>query len=230
LRAELGKSHLLSKDPLSAPESLGGGRREEPSTRTSAPPEDTLKAGRGLADENLVHALAQDAIDRIHDLESYGAKFKKNPDGSFATSLRPGQTHSRNLIIVGGIWHSASLFRRLAQLPKILLLDDVVVTKLLTQDGRVTGAVLLNVRTGEVDAVMAKATIIATGGYEELWPFTDTPPDTTGEVLVMAYQAGAHLIDLEMVPTIPALWSIRLRKSWLVNEYILNLTFWTAES
>jgi fumarate reductase (CoM/CoB) subunit A len=229
--AELGKEViLLSKGPLSrtgitpvAGEGVEGA--VNPGDTPALHYEDTLKAGRGLADENLVYALAEDAIDRIHDLESYGAKFKKNPDGSFATSLRPGQTHSRNLFIMGGGYGlAASLFRRLAQLPKILLLDDVIVTKLLTQDGRVTGAVFLNVRTGEVDAVTAKATIIATGGYEELWPFTDTPPDTTGEVLAMVYQAGTHLIDLEMVLYYPGVVVYPpSARGWLVQyEYILN--------
>ena len=229
--AELGKEViLLSKGPLSrtgitpvAGEGVEGA--VNPGDTPTLHYEDTLKAGRGLADENLVHALAEDAIERIHDLESYGAKFKKNPDGSFATSLRPGQTHSRNLFIMGGGYGlAASLFRRLAQLPKILLLDDVIVTKLLTQDGRVTGAVFLNVRTGEVDVITAKATIIATGGYEELWPFTDTPPDTTGETLAMVYQVGAHLIDLEMVLYYPGVVVYPpSARGWLVQyEYILN--------
>ena len=229
--AELGKEViLLSKGPLSrtgitpvAGEGVEGA--VNPGDSPTLHYEDTLKAGRGLADENLVHALAEDAIERIHDLESYGAKFKKNPDGSFATSLRPGQTHSRNLFIMGGGYGlAASLFRRLAQLPKILLLDDVIVTKLLTQDGRVTGAVFLNVRTGEVDVITAKATIIATGGYEELWPFTDTPPDTTGEALAMVYQVGAHLLDLEMVLYYPGVVVYPpSARGWLVQyEYILN--------
>jgi fumarate reductase (CoM/CoB) subunit A len=229
--AELGKKViLLSKGPLSrtgitpvAGEGVEGA--VNPGDTPSLHYEDTLKAGRGLADEDLVHALAHDANDRIRDLESYGAKFKKNPDGSFATSLRPGQTHSRNLFIMGGGYGlAASLFRRLSQLPNILVLDDVVVTRLLMQDGRATGALVLNVRTGEIDVVAAKATILATGGYEELWPFSDTPPDTTGEALVMAYQVGAHLIDLEMVLYYPGVVvHPPSARGWLVQyEYILN--------
>ena len=106
--AELGQRVILiSKGPLSrtgitpvAGEGVEGAVNEGDSPGLHY--EDTIKAGRGLADENLVHALAQDSIARIHDLESYGAKFKRNADGSFATSLRPGQTHSRNLFIIGG--------------------------------------------------------------------------------------------------------------------------------
>jgi succinate dehydrogenase/fumarate reductase flavoprotein subunit len=229
--AELGQRViLLSKGPLSrtgitpvAGEGVEGAVNEGDSSELHY--EDTVKAGRGLADENLVYALAQDSIARIHDLESYGAKFKKNPDGSFATSLRPGQTHSRNLFIIGGGYGlAASLFRKLCRLPNILLIDDAIVIKLLIQDGKAAGAIYLDIRTGEVHVVSARSTIIAIGGYEELWPFTDTPPDTTGEGLAMAYQAGAHLIDLEMVLYYPGVVVYPpAARGWLVQyEYILN--------
>jgi succinate dehydrogenase/fumarate reductase flavoprotein subunit len=229
--AELGrKVILISKGPLSrtgitpvAGEGVEGAVNEGDSSELHF--EDTVKAGRGLADENLVHALAQDSIARIHDLESYGAKFKKNPDGSFATSLRPGQTHSRNLFIIGGGYGlAASLFRKMCRLPNILLIDDAMVTRLLFHDGKAAGAIYLDIRTGEVHGVSARSTIIAIGGYEELWPFTDTPPDTTGEGLTLAYQSGAHLIDLEMVLYYPGVVVYPpAARGWLVQyEYILN--------
>jgi len=229
--AELGQRViLLSKGPLSrtgitpvAGEGVEGAVNEGDSAELHF--EDTVKAGRGLADENLVCALAQDSIARIHDLESYGAKFKKNADGSFATSLRPGQTHSRNLFIIGGGYSlAANLFRKICRLPNILLIDDAMVIKLLLQDGKVAGAIYLDIRTGEVHVASARSTIIAIGGYEELWPFTDTPPDTTGEGLAMAYQAGAHLIDLEMVLYYPGVVVYPpAARGWLVQyEYILN--------
>lgn len=229
--AELGRRVvLISKGPLSrtgitpvAGEGVEGAVNEGDSPELHY--EDTLKAGRGLADENLVYALAQDSIARVHDLESYGAKFKKNPDGSFATSIRPGQTHSRNLFIIGGGYSlAANLFRKMCRLPNIFLLDDVMVIKLLLQDGKVAGAMYLDIRTGEIHAVNARSTIIAIGGYEELWPFTDTPPDTTGEGLALAYQAGAHLIDLEMVLYYPGVVVYPpAARGWLVQyEYILN--------
>lgn len=81
--AELGKKViLLSKGPLSrsgitpmAGEGVEGAVNEGDSSAHHY--QDTIKAGRGLADQNLVYALAQDAVDRIHDLEAYGARFKK---------------------------------------------------------------------------------------------------------------------------------------------------------
>ena len=186
---------------------------------------DTVKAGRGLADENLVQALANDSIARVQDLVAYGAKFKRRPDGTFATSLRPGQTHSRNLFIVGGGYGmAASLARKLGEYPQIYVIEDAVVTKLLMRDGSLVGAIYLDVRTGQIKAIAAKATLVASGGYEELWPFTDTPPDTTGEVLAMAYYAGAQLVDAEMLLYYPGVVvHPPAARGWLVQyEYILN--------
>ncbi len=229
--AESGKKViLLSKGPLSrsgitpvAGEGVEGAVNEGDSPDLHFA--DTVKAGRGLADETLVSALAQDAVARIHDLESYGAKFKKKADGSYATSLRPGQTHSRNLFIIGGGYGlAASLFARLSRTPNIRLIDDAMAVRLLLRNGRLTGALYLDIRTGEIHVITARATVLAVGGYEELWPFTDTPPDTTGEGLALAYEAGAHFIDLEMVMFYPGVVvHPPSARGWLVQyEYILN--------
>jgi succinate dehydrogenase/fumarate reductase flavoprotein subunit len=229
--AELGRDVvLLSKGPLSRTGITPvAGEGVEAAVNPGDSPalhyEDTVKAGRGLADETLVHALAFDAIPRIEDLVSYGAKFKKKADGTFATSLRPGQSHSRNLFIIGGGYGmAASLFHKLGELSRVFVIEDAVVTRLVMREGRVAGVLYLDVRTGEIHGVRGKATIVASGGYEELWPFTDTPPDTTGEVLAMLYQAGGHLVDLEMVLYYPGVVvHPPAARNWLVQyEYILN--------
>jgi len=229
--AELGRDVvLLSKGPLSRTGITPvAGEGVEAAVNPGDSPalhyEDTVKAGRGLADETLVHALAFDAIPRIEDLVSYGAKFKKKADGTFATSLRPGQSHSRNLFIIGGGYGmAASLFHKLGELSRVFVIEDAVVTRLVMREGRVAGVLYLDVRTGEIHVVRGKATIVASGGYEELWPFTDTPPDTTGEVLAMLYQAGGHLVDLEMVLYYPGVVvHPPAARNWLVQyEYILN--------
>ena len=105
-----------------------------------------------------------------------------------------------------------------------MILEDVIATNILAEDGKVIGAIYLDVRTGEVHAIEAKATILATGGYEELWPFTDTPPDTTGESLVQVYALGAQLVDLEQVLYYPGVVvHPPAARGWLVQyEYILN--------
>jgi len=229
--AEMGnKVILLSKGPLArtgitpmAGEGVEGA--VNPGDSVEMHYNDTVRAGRGLSDEDLAWALAEDSIERIHELEQYGARFKKKADGTFETSIRPGQSHSRNLFIKGGGWGlAASLFHRLAELPNIYVVDSAVVTKFLVEGGAVVGVVYLNVADGTVEIVKAKTIILATGGYEELWPFTDTPPDTTGETLPMVYQLGARLVDLEMVLYYPGVViHPPAARGWLVQyEYIMN--------
>ncbi|MEW6524435.1 MAG: FAD-binding protein [Bacillota bacterium] len=187
--------------------------------------EDTVKAGRGLADEVLVNAMAQEATPRIEDLLSYGTRFKKNPDGTLAQSPRPGQKHARNLFLMGGGWGlMASLFRKAGSLPGLVIREDTQVLRLVTSGSRVAGAVVLDVRTGAVFGVEAKATILASGGYEELWPVTDCPPECTGEAMLMAARLGGELIDLEMVLYYPTVIVFPLAaRGWMVQyEYIIN--------
>jgi len=229
--AELGRRVvLLSKGPLSRTGITPvAGEGVEAAVNPGDSPdihyEDTVKAGRGLADEDLVHALAHESIPRVQDLVAYGAKFKKKPDGTFDTSLRPGQSHSRNLFIIGGGYGmAASLTRKLGECPQVYPIEDAVVTRILARDGRAEGVLYLDVRTGTIHVVAAKAIIVASGGYEELWPFTDTPPDTTGEVLAMIYRLGAQLVDLEMVLYYPGVVVYPpAARNWMVQyEYILN--------
>lgn len=224
------KVMLLSKGPLSktgitpvAGEGIEGAINPGDSVELHF--NDTVKAGRGLADQDLVKALAEDAVDRIGELEHYGARFKKKENGTFATSVRPGQSQSRNLFIMGGGWGlAASLNKKVIELPNVFIVDSAVVTRFLVQDSRVIGVVYVNSNNGQVQVIQAKATVLATGGYEELWPFTDTPPDATGETLAMVYQLGAKLVDLEMVLYYPGVVVYPpAARGWLVQyEYILN--------
>lgn len=187
--------------------------------------EDTLKAGRGLASPGLVEILAGEAVPRLHELLAFGTRFKTSSDGSLVQSPRPGQRYPRNLFILGGGWGlMASLFRKAVGFPHLVFREDTQVLRLATSGSRIAGAVVLDVRRGGVFAVEAKATILASGGYEELWPVTDCPPECTGEVMLMAARLGGELIDLEMVlhyPTVvvypPA------ARGWMLQyEYIIN--------
>lgn len=187
--------------------------------------EDTVKAGRGLADEVLVHTMAEEAADRITDLLQYGTRFKQDPDGRLIQSPRPGQKHARNCFLIGGGWGLMnSLFRRAGQLDSLVIREDTQVVRLITAGSRVAGAIVLDVRSGAVFAVEAKATILASGGYEELWPVTDCPPECTGEAMLLAAELGGQLIDLEMVLYYPTVIVYPLAaRGWMVQyEYIMN--------
>ncbi|MCC7129675.1 MAG: FAD-binding protein [Anaerolineae bacterium] len=167
--------------------------------------EDTCFEGRYLGDENLIDALTHEATDRAMDMYSYGVKFRKQENGKFLQVVHPGHSFERNLVIMGnGYAMAAGLRREMLKKPSVKLLEDVVVTRLLMDDGRIAGLVGLDMRSGNTISVQAPTVILATGGYQEMWRWTDTEPGLTGEGVFLAYQVGADLVDLEMMLFYPA--------------------------
>ncbi len=162
--------------------------------------EDTCFEGRYLGDENLIYALTYEATDRAMELLKYGVKFRTKENGNFLQVVHPGHSFERNLVIQGnGYAMAAGLRRECLKYPSITFLEDLVATRLLRDAHRVTGLVALDMRRGQPVALQARAVILATGGYPELWRWTDTEPGLTGEGVYLAYQAGADLVDLEMM-------------------------------
>jgi len=165
---------------------------------------DTVREGRMLGDENLVWALVSDAQDRVRDLERYGVKFERK-NGQFLQVRHPGQTYPRNLVIKGaGYGLVSGLSREVRRRASIRVMPDAILTRLLLAEGRAVGATVLDLRRGLLAEIRAKATVLCTGGYEQLWGITDTSPDTTGDGIALAYRAGAELVDMEMMLYYPA--------------------------
>jgi succinate dehydrogenase/fumarate reductase flavoprotein subunit len=162
--------------------------------------EDTCFEGRYLGDENLIWALTNEATDRAMDLQRWGLKFRKKENGKFLQVVHPGHSFERNLVIMGdGYAMAARLLAQVRKYANVRLLEDVVVTRLLTDRGRLSGLVGLDMRKGCPFVVQSSAVIIATGGYQELWRWTDTEPGLTGEGVYLCYEVGADLVDLEMM-------------------------------
>ena len=155
--------------------------------------------GRDLGDENLIRVMTAEATERALDLERFGVKFRKTGDKFFQVS-HPGHSFPRNLVIKGADYSMMFHLRRKLKCRKdITLMEDAFATRLVKRGGRVAGAVVVDLTTGEVHDVRARAVIIATGGYPELWLRTDTTPELTGAGQARALDAGAELIDMEMM-------------------------------
>lgn len=166
---------------------------------------DTMRGSRGLADAPLVRVLADEAPKQVKWLASTGQRFSTNEDGSLALTIRPGQTHPRNCYAIGGGWSmSRSLFMKTADYPQLRIVQHAYVLRLVVWDGEVRGAVYLDLKSGALKVVQAGATVLATGGYGQLWAVSDCPPDSTGDGAILALDAGATLVDLEMAQFYPA--------------------------
>lgn len=189
--------------------------------------EDTVKCGYGLGDQNLVTVLAEDACARVLDLERYGARFVRGEDGNFSLRQFPGQSKPRNLFVKGGGIGLVSVLAKVCRKHEnITIVDDFFVTGLV--EGKVAGervivgAIGLNLKSGELTSISAKAVVMATGGCQWLWEVNDCPTDATGDGVVYAYRAGAELVDMEMVLFYPSVvvWPPSLRGTFVYYEFL----------
>jgi succinate dehydrogenase/fumarate reductase flavoprotein subunit len=187
---------------------------------------DAVTGERYLGDERLIAVLVREAQQRVKDLESFGVRFKRKSDGSFDPMHHPGQTLPRTLFIQGGGFGMlAGLIAEARKYPEIQILSDVFVKKLcLDREGLPSGAIYLDLKDGRLKSIYSPAVILATGGYEELWAFTDAAVTACGDGVILAYEAGAKLVDLEMVQFYPTviLYPPSIKGTLFQYELIVN--------
>ena len=160
---------------------------------------DTVAGGAFVNDQRLVKVMVNEALDRVLDLENFGTRFQK-VDGKYKLFPFGGCTHPRAVVssdpYVGGF--VKGLVDEVRE-RGIEVIENVMITRLLTGGGAVGGATGLNLRKGNFFAFEAKATVLATGGAGQLYPLTTNPPDVTGDGYALAYGAGAKLVDMEFI-------------------------------
>ena len=158
--------------------------------------EDTLVAGRGLVRRSAAQVVVQEAPARFHDLEALGVRFDADRHGNVALGLEGGHS-ARRVVHAGGSATGRRILRQLsadvAEDAAIEVLEGARAAGLLA-DGRCAGVRLEDGRT-----LMARGTILATGGAAALWSRTTNPPGSFGSGLLLARAAGAALADLEFV-------------------------------
>lgn len=191
--------------------------------------EDTLQAGRGLCDERAVDVLVREGPQCIKELESLGVAFDRTPLGYELG--REGGHSRRRIVHAGGSSTGQRVVARLSELvlqnPNIKLIEHTPVIELLTVDGACLGAKAMCNNAEQL--VLARATILATGGAAALYQRTTNPPGATGEGIALAYLAGAELADVEFIQFHPTALAVPTARSFLISEavrgegaYLLN--------
>ncbi len=170
--------------------------------------EDTIKAGKYLNNQDLAMAFLKLAPDTVKDLTKWGARFAKK-DGKFFQIKLPGETYPRSMShsIIGeslGGEYRKVLPRQVRSHKEINILNDIFIVDLIGSGGKISGAVGLDVRSGEFVVIQAKETILATGGFMALFNLTTANPTLTGDGHGMAYRAGARMMDMEFIQFFPA--------------------------
>lgn len=164
---------------------------------------DTLKGGAFINDQELAWTLVNDAPKTIHELEvKVGCFFDRAEDGRIHQKAFAGQSFDRTVHVADltGIQIIGRLTDQIYA-RNITVLEETRGLDLLTSDdgNRVVGAVLANIRTGEMLAVNTKVTIVATGGAASMYKISAPSFDKTGDGMAMCFRAGAEFVDMEMV-------------------------------
>jgi succinate dehydrogenase / fumarate reductase flavoprotein subunit len=166
---------------------------------------DTLAAGRGLCDPALARLLCEDGVEVIREMEHWRVGWAH--DGNRLKSVQaPGHDRPRCVYVdflSTGPAVSKTLRGMVQRTPGITRLGDALVTDLVTQDGVVTGAVVVDIETGAPLTVGATATIVATGGLTRLYRRNSASANMAGDGYALALRAGAELIDMEFVQFFP---------------------------
>lgn len=167
---------------------------------------DTLQESYLLADPRTVQVVAQNAPRGIDDLERYGMRFDRQPDGRIAQRYFGAHTYRRTAFVgdYTGLEVQRTLVNRASQLD-IPVLSTVYITQLLVNDGVVFGAYGFDLTDGSRYLIHADAVILAAGGHTRIWRRTSSRRDeNTGDAFRLAADAGARLRDAELVQFHPS--------------------------
>src|SRR5207249_4830768 len=162
---------------------------------------DTISGGDWLPDQDAVEAFVKEAPQELLRLEHWGCPWSRETDGRVAVRPFGGMKKMRTWFAADktGFHMLHTLFQTSLKYPSVTRYDEWFVTRLLVDDGRVQGVVALEMKTGQVRAIAARAVILCTGGCGRVFPFTTNAAIKNGDGMALAYRAGAPLKDMEFV-------------------------------
>ena len=192
----LGKAHTVMAEGGMAASLANADDRDDWQTHYR----DTMRGGKMLSQWRMAQILAQEAAERVNELEAWGAVFDRTASGQINQRNFGGHRYPRLAHV--GDRTGLEMIRTLQDHgihQGIEVFMECTITRLLENDGRVNGAFGYWRRTGEFVIFDAKAVIIATGGACRTWLVHTNSWECTGDGHVLAYLAGAELIDMEFV-------------------------------
>ena len=162
---------------------------------------DTISGGDWLCDQDAVEAFVNEAPQELLRMEHWGCPWSRQPDGRIAVRPFGGMKKMRTWFAADktGFHMLHTLFQTSLKFSSVVRYDEWFVTRLLVDDGRVQGVVAIDLKSGKIEAIIAKAVIVCTGGCGRVFPFTTNASIKTGDGMALAYRAGAPLKDMEFI-------------------------------
>ena len=161
---------------------------------------DTMRGGQLVNDYRMVEIFAREAPERVYELERWGGLFDRTADGRILQ--RPFGAHTYRRLCHVGDRTGLELIRTLQDKAVHTGVDvhmEVTLTRLLRDGDRIAGAFGYRRESGRFIVFRAKAVVLATGGWGKVYKVTSNSWECTGDGCAMAYEAGAELMDMEMV-------------------------------
>jgi len=195
--------------------------------------QDTLIAGDGLCDEKIVRITISESTERIQELVRWGTHFDKNKQGLFDLAKEGGHSEFRVLHSKDhtGQEIQSALLNEVNKHKNIELLEHCFAIDFLTQhhlgvlvnkrtpDVTCYGAYVLNTKNGNINTILSRLTLVASGGAGNVYFSTTNPPVATGDGIAMVHRARGKVKDMEFIQFHPtSLYNPKERPSFLITE------------
>ena len=195
--------------------------------------EDTISAGAGLNNEEIVNIAINESTERINELIEWGTQFDKESTGKYSLAKEGGHSEHRILHHKDNTGNEIqrALSEKVRNHPNITILENHLAIDLITQhhlgklvkrngkDINCYGAYALDKTNGRINTLLAKTTMLATGGIGNIYQTTTNPTLSTGDGVAMAYRAKAQINNLEFVQFHPtSLYNPGEKPSFLITE------------
>lgn len=193
---------------------------------------DTLVAGAGLCDKKAVELVVREGPRMIRELMEFGAQFTRR-DGALDLTREGGHSHNRivHAADLTGSEVERVLIDQVEAHPNIEVLEHHFALELLTEhhlgqyvtrydELHCYGAYVLDVQASKVEKVLAKATILASGGAGQIYLHSTNPPVATGDGIAMAYRAKARIANMEFIQFHPTSLYHPEADSFLISEAV----------
>ena len=194
---------------------------------------DTLKAGDGLCNPEIVEIVVKEGIQRFREIISWGADFDRLKAGEYDLKKEGGHSASRvaHHKDITGLEMEMTLLRQVKSTPNIEILPHYFAIDLITQHHTNTknisnditcyGIYVLNIKTGSIEKIQSRITLLAAGGAGQAYGSTTNPVIATGDGIAMAYRAKALIQNMEFIQFHPtSLYNPGESPSFLISEAV----------
>jgi len=180
---------------------------------------DTMIAGAGLCDRNIVEMVVEAAPEKINDLKRWGVKFS---GGNRRPELGREGGHSKRRILhhddSTGREVIEKLLKKVSGMENVNFFEEHTAVNLIMNDRICAGAYVLRNRDLKIEVFLSRVTVMATGGCGKVYLYTSNPDVATGDGIAMAYRAGARIANMEFIQFHPTILYSQLEKNFLITE------------